>query len=147
MPTCVEACPAEAIKFGKRRDLIEMARAQIAKDPTAYFGAGELEKAKTKLIDQNILSEEVASSFVTQSLAFWWSVATTDYFYGYEGNCRKVGWADISSLIGAYLADAPSASAVRIRSEAYASDPSAADREKALGYTAIGPDNAFWWQK
>lgn len=45
MPACVEACPAEAIKFGKRRELIEMARAQIAKNPAAYvhqiYGADE----------------------------------------------------------------------------------------------------------
>ncbi len=35
-PACAEACPAEAIKFGKRRELIEAGRAQIAKDPTTY---------------------------------------------------------------------------------------------------------------
>ncbi len=121
--------------------------ALIAKDPAAYFGADQLEKAKAKLIDQNLLSEEVASSFVTDSLTFWWSVATTDYFFGYEANCRKVSWADISDLIGRYLGSAPSAAEVRIRSDAYAADPKAVDREKALGYAEIGPDNAFWWQK
>ena len=36
-PACVEACPAEAIKFGSRRDLIEMGRAQIAKEPDTYI--------------------------------------------------------------------------------------------------------------
>ena len=119
----------------------------IRKDPAAYFGADELEKAKTKLVDQNLLSEEVAGSFVTEALTFWWSVATTDYFFGYEGNCRKVSWADISDLVGRYLADSPSASELRIRADAYAADPLAADREKALGYTEVGPDNAFWWQR
>jgi zinc protease len=119
----------------------------IRKDPAAYFGADELEKAKTKLIDQNLLSEEVASSFVTGTLTFWWSVATTDYFFGYEGNCRKVSWEDISALIGRYLSDSPSAAELRIRSDAYAADPGAGDREKALGYVEIGPDNAFWWQE
>jgi zinc protease len=121
--------------------------ALIAKDPSAYFGPDELEKAKTKLIDQNLLSEEVAASFVTESLTFWWSVATTDYFFGYEGNCRKVTWNDISDLIDRYLSSAPSAIEVRMRSDAYAADPTAAEREKALGYTEIGPDNAYWWQK
>jgi zinc protease len=120
---------------------------RIAEDPAAYFGKAELEKAKNKLIDQNLLSEEIASSFVTQSLTFWWSVATTEYFYGYEDNCRKVGWADVSSLIRRYLMGAPSAAAVRIRADAYASDPSAAERERALGYAEVGADNAFWWQK
>jgi formate dehydrogenase iron-sulfur subunit len=35
-PACVEACPVEAIKFGERRELIEMARARIAKNPDTY---------------------------------------------------------------------------------------------------------------
>jgi len=103
--------------------------ALIAKDPAAYFGA------------------EVASSFVTDSLTFWWSVATTDYFFGYEDNCRKVSWADISDLINRYLIGPASAVEVRIRTDAYATDPTAAEREKALGYSEIGPDNAFWWQR
>jgi zinc protease len=121
--------------------------ALIAKDPAAYFGADQLDKAKAKLIDNNLLSQEVASSFVTDVLTFWWSVATADYFFGYEANCRKVSWADISDLITRYLGDSASAAEVRIRSDAYAADPGAADREKALGYSEIGADNAFWWQK
>ena len=36
VPACVEACPVEAIRFGKRRDLIEMGRVQIAKEPENY---------------------------------------------------------------------------------------------------------------
>jgi zinc protease len=132
----------------KLRSVVKEELGLIAKDPAAYFGpGGELEKAKDKLIDQNLLSEEVASSFVTESLTFWWSVATTDYFFGYEDNCRKVSWADISDLIGRYLANSPSAAELRIRSDAYTADPTAAEREKTLGYTEIGPDNAFWWQK
>jgi zinc protease len=128
------------------RRLLKEEFALIAKDPAAYFGADELDKAKAKLIDQNLLSEEVARSFVTGSLTFWWSVATTDYFFGYEDNCHKVSWADISDLIGRYLADAPSASLVRMKAEDYGADPAAADREKALGYAEVGADNAFWWQ-
>jgi zinc protease len=121
--------------------------AAIAKDPAAYFGADALGKAKAKLIDGNLLSAEVAESFVTSGLSFWWSVATTDYFFGYEGNCRKVSWAEISSLVERYLLDAPSACLVRIRADAYAAGPDSAAREKALGYVEIGPDNAFWWQQ
>jgi zinc protease len=128
------------------RKFLAVELAAIAKDPAAYFGAEALDKAKEKLIDQNLLSEEVAQSFVTSSLTFWWSVATTDYFFGYEDNCRKVSWADVSSLVNRYLIGAPSATLLRIRADAYASDPSAAEREKALGYTEIGPGNAFWWQ-
>jgi zinc protease len=121
--------------------------AEIAKDPAAYFGDEALEKAKAKLIDQNILAGEVASSYVTSTLTFWWSVASTDYFFGYEDNCRKVSWSDISGLVRRYLLGTNSATLVRIRSDAYAAGPKAAEREKALGYAEIGPDNAFWWQR
>jgi zinc protease len=129
------------------RKLVVDEFALIAADPAAYFGAEELEKAKTKLIDQNLLSAEVASSFVTGILTFWWSVASTDYFFDYEKNCRKVGWADISDLIKRYFAQAPSASEVRLLADAYAATPAIAERAKDLGYVEIGPDNAFWWQK
>jgi len=35
-PECVSACPAEALLFGKRRDLIEIARERIYSDPDNY---------------------------------------------------------------------------------------------------------------
>jgi zinc protease len=131
----------------KLRAFVVSELAEIAKDPAAYFGAEALEKAKAKLIDQNILAGEVASSYVTSTLTFWWSVASADYFFGYEENCHKVSWSDISSLVKRYLLGTNSAALVRIRSDAYASDPKAAEREKTLGYAEIGPDNAFWWQR
>ena len=37
IPVCVENCPAEALTFGKRRDLIEIARARIYSDPANYY--------------------------------------------------------------------------------------------------------------
>lgn len=36
LPACVENCPAEAMLFGKRRDLIEIARTRIYKEPDKY---------------------------------------------------------------------------------------------------------------
>lgn len=35
-PACVENCPAEALTFGKRRDLIEIARQRIYAEPDKY---------------------------------------------------------------------------------------------------------------
>jgi Fe-S-cluster-containing dehydrogenase component len=35
-PACVENCPEEALTFGKRRDLIEEARARIYENPDSY---------------------------------------------------------------------------------------------------------------
>lgn len=36
LPGCVEACPRQAMTFGKRNDLIAMAHARIEKDPDQY---------------------------------------------------------------------------------------------------------------
>ena len=35
-PACVEACPAEALTFAKKRELIEIARTRILDEPTEY---------------------------------------------------------------------------------------------------------------
>ncbi len=37
MTACAEACPAEAITFGKRDELIKIARARIAREPERYI--------------------------------------------------------------------------------------------------------------
>jgi hypothetical protein len=36
IPECINACPAEALLFGKRRELIEIARDRIYSDPDTY---------------------------------------------------------------------------------------------------------------
>ena len=52
MPACVENCPAEALLFGKRRDLIEIARQRIYADPETYHHAiyGEHEVGGTGVL-------------------------------------------------------------------------------------------------
>ena len=46
LPGCVEACPKEALTFGKRRDLIKIARERIGKNPDRYvdhiYGENEM---------------------------------------------------------------------------------------------------------
>jgi Fe-S-cluster-containing dehydrogenase component len=37
IPACADACPAEAIKFGKRSELLEEARKRIYTDPDSYY--------------------------------------------------------------------------------------------------------------
>jgi len=51
-PACVEACPAEALQFGTRRELIEIARTRIYAEPDMYNHAiyGEHEVGGTGLL-------------------------------------------------------------------------------------------------
>jgi len=37
IPACVEACPAEALMFGKKRDLLDEAKSRIYKSPDDYY--------------------------------------------------------------------------------------------------------------
>ena len=139
---------------GLRKAVIEEFRL-IASDPEAYFGADELEKAKTKLIDQNIYAMESAQLFVTDTLTFWWSTATADYFFAYEDNCRKVGWGDVADLAARYITGregitgkAPeSATLVRIRTSTFGTDLRMGEKMQEYGYGKVSADNAFWWQK
>lgn len=127
--------------------------ALIAADPEAYFGKEEIEKAKTKLIDQNIFAMESAQGFVTDTLTFWWSTATADYFFGYEDNCRKVSWSDIAGLVTRYIIGSgaqpgpDAATLLRIRSSTAGSDLKMDAKMQEYGYLKAGADNAFWWQK
>jgi len=133
---------------------------QIATDPRAYFGDGALEEATTKLVDQNIYALESAGSFVTDTLTFWWSTASTDYFLNYEENCRKVTWEDISTLIKKYLVgeteknaaggtlrSPTSATLVRLRTSTFGADPRMESKIQQFGYTRVTQGNAFWWQQ
>jgi zinc protease len=121
--------------------------ALIQKDPAAYLGAGELEKAKRKLIDDNLYAMENPSSFVTGSLVFWWAVASSDYFFGYEQNCSKVGFDDIKALLGKYLIDKPSALAVRVSEKDAKKDRAMQERIGALKFENVTATNAFWWMR
>ena len=49
LPGCVEACPVEALTFGKREDLLELARERIRKYPDRYVDHiyGEIEMGGT----------------------------------------------------------------------------------------------------
>lgn len=37
LPACVEACPTEALTFGKRYELVELAHEKIKNNPDRYF--------------------------------------------------------------------------------------------------------------
>ncbi len=142
--------PAEGPVLDRVEELRRVALGEfeaIAADPAAYFGPGELEKAKAKLIDQNILAAEVAAGFVSGTLPFWWAVATADYYFGYETACGAVSWEDVAELARRRLVEAPQAVALRLQTEAFYADPAMRERIVALGYELVTDLNAFWWQQ
>jgi formate dehydrogenase iron-sulfur subunit len=49
LPACVENCPAEALTFGTRREMLREARRRIAADPDTYYDGiyGEQEAGGT----------------------------------------------------------------------------------------------------
>lgn len=117
----------------------------MAGNPVSYFGDEALIQARTKLVDQNLLSMERARSFATDTLAFWWAVATTDYFFTYEEQCLQVSWSDISGLIDKYFGTRPTGTLLRVRSSAW--NQALTDKAGLLGYEMINPAKAFWWQR
>jgi len=117
----------------------------IAKDPEAYFGKEELAKAKAKLVDQNLLGTEKPTDYLTSTLTFWWAAVSTDYFFGYDANCAKVGFEDVKGLLDTYLVGKPSLWGFRIKADEYASE-NMADQGSKAGYSVITADNAYWWQ-
>lgn len=52
IPACVESCPAEALMFGTRRELIKEARRRIHEDPDLYYDHiyGEHEAGGTSVL-------------------------------------------------------------------------------------------------
>ncbi|HPC38686.1 MAG TPA: hypothetical protein PLF21_05180, partial [Exilispira sp.] len=118
---------------------------KVATDPN-YFTAEELELAKTKLSDTNLFSMETPSSFI-DTISFWWSTATTDYFFSYEENCKKVTIQDIQKLINKYIIGKPAILQLRLHTNRFSDDLQMQNNIKKYNYEVISSQNAFWWNK
>lgn len=119
--------------------------AAIAADPAGYFGAGELELAKTKLSDQSLLAMETPLSFLN-NITFWWTTATTDYYFNYEKNCRTVSFAEISALIKRWIVGHASVAGTRVLAASLEKDPTLAEQMARYGWERVDPAAAYWWQ-
>ncbi len=118
---------------------------KVANDPN-YFTAEELELAKTKLSDNNLFSMETPSSFIS-TISFWWTTATTDYFFNYEDNCKKVTVNDIQTLIKKYIIGKPAVLGLRLHINRFNEDYLMQNNIKKYNYEVVTKDNAFWWNK
>jgi len=87
-PTCVEACPGEAITFGTRRELIAEARKRIADNPGVYIdqiygeniagGTGWLYLSPVPFNELGLNTKLQNSSYPELTKGFLYSVASVD---------------------------------------------------------------------
>jgi len=75
-----------------------------------------IENAKRRLEITDVRSEDITTDFV-QTLSFWWSSATLDYYFSYLGNLRKVSRADLKRYAEKYIKNQPYAEGLLISPE------------------------------
>jgi zinc protease len=132
--------PAQAVLDAKKAVLEEMSL--MASDPH-YFSDADFALVKARLEDQLLLSRETADRFI-DTLSFWWSTASTDYYFGYVDNLRRVTNTDVSKFITTYLVTKKSVTGVRLSPSLYRG--ATAGFQKAR-FEEITTANAFWWQE
>jgi zinc protease len=74
-------------------------------DPN-YFSSAELEAVKTQRIVSSAFGRERASS-LAQTIGFWWSVASLEYYMGYVDNMASQTAADLKSYADRYIVGKP----------------------------------------
>ena len=71
-----------------------------------YFTPQELDAVKTQRIVSSTFGRERASSFA-QTIGFWWSVASLEYYMGYVDNMARQTAADLKSYADRYIVGKP----------------------------------------
>ena len=82
-----------------------------------YFSRAELEAVKAQRAVSSAFGRERASS-LSQTIGFWWSVASLDYYMGYVDNMAKQSLADLQSYAAKYIVGKPRVTGVLIPSDA-----------------------------
>ncbi len=78
-----------------------------------YFTRAELEAVKTQRIVSSAFGRERASS-LAQTVGFWWSVASLEYYMGYVDNMAGQTAADLKSYVDRYIVGKPRVTGVLI---------------------------------
>ncbi len=115
-------------------------RAMISE--ASYFSDYDFGVVKQKLEDEQILGLETPEKFIS-TLSFWWSVASTEYFFDYVPTMRKVQHRDIASFLQRFVLDNVAVVAIRMNPADYAAE---ADSLAAAGFATVDSSNAFWWK-
>jgi len=75
-----------------------------------------IENAKRMLGITDVRNEDITINFV-QTLSFWWSSATLDYYFSYQENLKKVSRADLKRYVEKYIKNQPCAEGLLISPE------------------------------
>jgi zinc protease len=82
-----------------------------------YISKAELEAVKAQRAVSSAFGRERASS-LSQTIGFWWSVASLDYYMGYVDNMAKQSLADLRAYASKYIVGKPRVTGVLIPSAA-----------------------------
>lgn len=129
-----------ALEFS--RLIKEVETESMIKNP-AYFAEEEYALVKQILSDANDIQLETVDGFLG-NLRFWWASASTDYYFNYVENMKKVGSADIAKYADKFIRNNNPIILVELAASVY-------EQQKQnftdLGFTVINEDNAYWWKK
>ena len=82
-----------------------------------YISKAELEAVKAQRAVSSAFGRERASS-LSQTIGFWWSVASLDYYMGYVDTMAKQSLADLRAYASKYIVGKPRVTGVLIPSDA-----------------------------
>jgi zinc protease len=82
-----------------------------------YFRKDELEAVKAQRAVSSAFGRERASGF-SQTIGFWWSVASLDYYMGYVDNMAQQTLADLRAYASKYIVGKPRVTGVLIPADA-----------------------------
>ncbi|PKL24683.1 MAG: hypothetical protein CVV47_09625 [Spirochaetae bacterium HGW-Spirochaetae-3] len=124
------------------KDAVALGEIRAMTADPAYFSDAEFDVVKRKIEDEQILDLETPDRFIS-TLSFWWSVASTDYFFDYVPNMKKVQRRDIGAFLDKFVVSNVPVVAIRLNPADYTAE---ADSLAAAGFRIVSPDNAFWWK-
>lgn len=108
----------------------------------SLYSKKQVKEIAEKLSDERLLNEETAQG-ILNSLSFWWSNASSDYYYEYSKNIEKVSAKDVKNFIEKYFYKRNPMLVVFVNPEVYEKEK--LSFEKA-GFEKADGKNSIWWK-
>jgi hypothetical protein len=112
-------------------------------DPSRYFGPGEIEAARARLLRDREAAEDDAEGAIA-ALAEAWLASSIDQHLGFSAALARTGAAELAAFLDVYVMKNLEIVSLRM-------NPADFEREKKSfansGFEFIADSNAFWWRK